>query len=437
MDAAAGSTTGDRPPRFFYGWYIAALTFTVLLCVAGIRSASAVMILPIENDMHWTVAQISIAVSTNVVLFGAMGPFAAAAMNRYGVRNSMLVALGLMATSTALASRIMTPFELWLTWGVGVGLGVGTLSMTLASYVATRWFAKSRGLVLGLMMGANASGQLIFLPTFALIATKFGWRPVGLIVAGVALVVAIPIALFMRNRPEDIGLRPYGAPPGDALPAPSGNPLMRAFAVLKRGIRNRDFLLVSGTFFVCGASTNGFIGTHFIPACGDHGIPEVKAAGLLAAMGAFSFIGTTFSGWLSDRYKSNLLLAIYYGTRGISLLLIAYALDAGNLWIVPYFMVFYGLDWLTTGAPNLRALSEALGREDAPIAYGWVGVAHACGAGMVALVAGVIRTGTGSYTGAFVFSAVLCIAASVLATRIGTRPRQARPAEPFPAPALA
>ena len=413
------------------------LTFFVLLCVSGIRSASSVIILPIESDMHWTVAQISVAVATNVVLFGAMGPFAAAAMNRYGVRRSMLVALGLMAASTALTSRITTPFELWLTWGVGVGLGVGTLSMVLASFVATRWFVKNRGLVLGLMMGANASGQLIFLPTLALIATKFGWRPVGLIVAAVALAVAVPIALFMRNRPEDIGLLPYGAQPGDALAQTTGNPLARAFKVLKRGLRNRDFLLVSGTFFVCGASTNGFIGTHFIPACGDHGIPEVRAAGLLAAMGAFSFIGTTLSGWLSDRFKSSLLLSIYYGTRAVSLLVIAFALDAGNLWIVPYFMIFYGLDWLTTGAPNLRALTEALGREDAPIAYGWVGVTHAMGAGTVALLAGLIRTGTGTYTGAFAFSAILCIVAAVLATRIGAKPRAAQPNEPVPVPAMA
>jgi len=420
-------------PKIFYGWYIVGLTFFVLLTVSGIRSASAVIIQPLSTDMHWTVAQISIAVATNVVLFGAMGPFAAALMQRYGVRRSMLGALTIMAISTALTSRITTPFQLWLTWGLGVGIGVGILSMVLASYVATRWFTKHRGLVQGLMMSGNASGQLIFLPLLAFVATRVGWRPVGLIVAGVAILVAIPIALFMRNKPEDMGLTRYGATSDEVADrAAVGNPLGRAFGVLGRSIRNRDFLLVGGTFFVCGASTNGLVGTHFIPACGDHGIPEVRAAGLLATMGAMSFLGTTLSGWLSDRFRSGPLLAIFYITRAISLFTIAFALDAGNLWVLPYFMVFYGIDWLTTGAPNVRALVEALGREDAPIAYGWIGVAHALGAGTVALVAGVIRTGTGTYFGAFTSSAILCVIAALLSLGIGAQRRRREPAEALP-----
>ena len=421
-------------PKIYYGWYIVGLTFFVLLTVSGMRSASAVIIQPLSADMHWTVAQISVAIATNVVLFGAMGPFAAAMMQRYGVRRSMLGALTVMAFSTALTSRIMTPFQLWLTWGLGVGIGVGMLSMVLASYVATRWFTTHRGLVQGLMTAGNASGQLIFLPLLATVATKVGWRPVGLIVAAVCVVVAIPVALFMRNKPEDLGLVRLGASPTegpDRLAA--GNPLARAFAVLGRAVRNRDFLLVSGTFFVCGASTNGFVGTHFIPACGDHGIPEVRAAGLLATMGAMAFVGTTLSGWLSDRFRSGPLLAIFYATRGISLFVIAFALDAGDLWVLPYFIVFYGIDWLTTGAPNVRALVEALGREDAPIAYGWIGVAHALGAGTIALATGVIRTTTGTYFAAFTFSATLCLIAALLSLGIGAQRKRRAPVEGLPA----
>lgn len=421
-------------PRIFYGWYVVALTFFVLLVVAGMRSASAVLIVPISNDMHWSVAQISVAVATNVVLFGAMGPFAAAMMQRYGVRRSMLIALALIALATALTSLVQTPLELWLTWGVGVGIAVGMLSMVLASYVATRWFVKNRGLVQGIMTSGNASGQLIFLPTLAFIATRVGWRPIGLIVAGVALVVTIPIALYMRNAPEDLGLRPYGEDPSAPAQRTSAeNPLARAFGVLGRSLRNRDFLLISSTFFVCGASTNGFIGTHFIPLCSDHGIPEVQGAGLLAAMGGMSFLGTTLSGWLSDRFRSSTLLSIFYGTRAASLFILAFALDAGKLWVLPYFMVFYGIDWLTTGAPNVRALIEALGREDAPIAYGWIAVAHALGAGTIALLAGVMRTGTGSYFSALVFSGTLCVVATMLSLGIGSAARRRpRPAEVVP-----
>lgn len=432
------STAAARRPRLYYGWVVAGMTFLVLLSVSGMRAASGVMILPITTDMHWSVAQVSVAISTNVVLFGAMGPFAAAIMHRYGVRRSMLVALVLMAISTALTSRITTPFQFWLTWGLGVGVGVGTLSMVLASVVATRWFVRHRGLVQGLMTSANASGQLVFLPALAWITTQVGWRPVGLIVAALAIAVAIPVGLFMRDRPEDLGLVPLGADPG-ARPVARDlrNPLARAFAVLRRSIRNRDFLLVGGTFFVCGASTNGLIGTHFIPACGDHGIPEVQAASMLAAIGIFNIMGTTLSGWLSDRYASGPLLAIYYGTRGISLVVFAWLLDAGAFWVLPFFMVFYGLDWLTTGAPNLRALSEALGRDDAPIAFGWIGVIHAVGSGAIALGAGLIRTEAGSYTGAFLASATLCFVACIASLGIGRKRARGDDGEPRAIPATA
>jgi predicted MFS family arabinose efflux permease len=425
-------------PRIFYGWYIIALSFGAMLVVSGIRSASSVLITPIVADMHWTVAQVSIAIAINVVLFGAMGPFAAAMMQRYGIRNVMLSALAIMALATAVTSRIRTPFELWLTWGVGVGVGVGMVSMVLGSYVAIRWFHKHQGLVQGIMISGNSMGQLIFLPGLALIATKYGWRPVGLVVAATAVLLAIPVFLYMRNRPEDIGLRPYGTPPGDpVVPVDNTNPLKRAYDVLKKGLRNRDFLLVSGTFFVCGASSNGFIGTHFIPLCGDHGVAEVQAAGLLAVMGAVSMLGTMLAGWLSDRFRPGPLLAIFYFSRAVSLVLVTFVLDGGGVWILPYFTIFYGIDWLTTGAPNVRALVEALGREDAPIAFGWISVAHSLGAGLIALVSGMIRTGTGSYNNAFAFAAVLCVIATVLSLGIGGKRRDAEPTQPLPAPAPA
>ncbi len=417
-----------RPASFHYAWVVAALTFLVLIVVAGVRSASGVLFVPLENDMGWSAATISVAVAINVTLYGAMGPFAAALMQRIGLRRSILLALAVIAVSTAASALITTPLGLALTWGLGLGLGVGTVSMVLATVVATRWFVARRGMILGALTGGTATGQLIFLPLLAYVATRFGWRPVGLVVAVCAIAVAIPIALFMRDQPEDLGLRPLGAS-DETRPSPSrtGNPLGNAFAVLGRASRSRDFWLVGGTFFVCGASTNGFIGTHFIAACGDHGIPEVRAAGYLAFMGVFSFIGTTLAGWLSDKVESRYLLFLFYGSRGLSLLLVPAALAGGAGEIVlPAFMIFYGLDWLATVAPNVRSLTEALGREDAPIAFGWISVMHQVGAGLIALIAGVIRTDLGSYNDAFTFSATLCFVAALAALGIGLgRPRVA------------
>jgi predicted MFS family arabinose efflux permease len=412
-------------PAFHYAWIVAALTFLVLVVVAGVRSASGVLFVPLENDMGWSAATISAAVAINVTLYGAMGPFAAALMQRIGLRRSILLALGTLALSTASASLIKTPLGLALTWGLGVGLGVGTVSMVLATVVATRWFVARRGVVIGALTGGTATGQLVFLPSLAFVASQWGWRPVGLVVSVCTLLVAIPIALFMRDRPEDIGLRALGTTAEEpARPAPSGSPLRNAFAVLARASQKRDFWLVGGTFFVCGASTNGFIGTHFIAACGDHGIPQVRAAGYLATMGVFSFFGTTASGWLSDKFASRFLLFIFYGTRGLSLLIVPWALTGSGELVLPAFMIFYGLDWLATVAPNVRALTEALGKEDAPIAFGWISVLHQMGAGTIALVAGIIRTSLGSYTDAFGFSATLCFVAALAALLIGL-PRSA------------
>ena len=418
-------------PRYHYAWVVAGVTFFVLLTVAGVRSAAGIILLPLAHDTGWSIATISIAVAINVALYGAMGPFAAALMQRFGIRRSMLVALGVMALSTAATSRITSPLQLDLTWGIGVGLGVGTSGMVLASVVATRWFAARRGTVVGLMTGATATGQLIFLPLLAFIADRFGWRPVGLVVCVVAILVAVPVALFMRDRPEDLGLRPYGATPGSdpsaaEIAAEKANPLATVFRVLNRSVRNRDFVLIAATFFVCGASTNGFIATHWIAACGDHGIPQVKAAGLLASMGIFSLIGTTASGWLSDRYSSRALLFFFYGSRGIALLAVPYLLDASNQWLLPLFMVFYGLDWLATVGPNLRVLTEALGRADAPVAFGWCGVVHQMGAGTIALLAGVIRTGTLSYNAAFASAGALCFLAAFTVLWLKSQ----RPAKP-------
>ncbi|MBV8355006.1 MAG: MFS transporter, partial [Candidatus Eremiobacteraeota bacterium] len=362
------------------------------------------------------------------VLFGLMGPFAAALMQSIGVRKTILLGLGILAVTTVATSQIATPLQLILTWGVGVGAGVGMVGIVLAATVAARWCVTRRGTVMGILTAANATGQLVFLPVLAVIAQRFGWRPVGIFVGAVALLVAIPVAFFMRERPEDVGLKPYGATASTSDDAPllrARNPLSAAFGALGRASSKRDFWLLFGTFFICGASTNGFIGTHFIPACGDHGIPEVRAAGYLAMMGAFDLIGTTASGWLTDRWSSRGLLFWYYGLRGLSLLFVPYAFGIAGLGGLPLFAMFYGLDWVATVPPTVRLTIDAFGREEGPIVFGWISAGHQIGAGAIALVAGVIRTTSGTYTGAFDLSASLCFVAALAVLGIGLGRRAA------------
>jgi sugar phosphate permease len=403
-------------PRLHYGWIIALVTFVVLLVTAGIRATPGVLMISLEHEFGWNRAVISGAVAINIALFGLIGPFAASVMDRWGLRRVMLGAIALLALSVALTTRMQTQWQLTLLWGVLVGTGTGVTSMVLAAIVANRWFDERRGLVLGVLSACNATGQLVFLPVLASLVAARGWRAAALLVAAAAALVFIVVFLFMRDRPEDIGLLPYGRSPGDHSARPRA---MAPIEALRHAAGSRAFWILAGTFFVCGASTNGLIGTHLIAACHDYGIAEVRSAQLLAMMGIFDIIGTTASGWLTDRYSSRHLLFGYYTLRGVSLLFLPLTLQGGGGGGLAWFAVFYGLDWIATVPPTVRLTSEAFGRENTGVIYGWIGASHQLGASMAAFGAGAIRTMLGDYQAAFWIAGMLCMAAGLSFLTIG------------------
>ena len=408
-----------RLGKLHYAWVVAAVTFLTLLAAAGVRATPGVLIVPLETEFGWSRATISFAVGVNILLYGLIGPFAAAVMDRFGLRRTMLAALALIATGVALTPLMTQPWQLVLLWGVIVGTGSGTTALVLGATVAARWFAVRRGLVMGVLTASTATGQLVFLPFLASLAVNHGWRSVSWVVATVAVAMIPVVALLMCDRPADIGLAPYGAEPG-AMPSAGahGNPAVTALLALRDGMRSRDFWLLAGSFFICGASTNGLIGTHLIPACIDHGIPEVTGATLLAAMGIFDFIGTTLSGWLSDRWSNRGLLAWYYALRGLSLVYLPFAFDV-SFYGLPLFAVFYGLDWIATVPPTVRLTAQIFGAARGPIMFGWIAAAHQLGAAMAAFGAGALRTALGTYLEAFMFAGLLCLGAALMVLFIG------------------
>ncbi|GLU34530.1 MFS transporter [Trinickia caryophylli] len=408
--------------RFHYGWLVAAIVFLVLLASAGTRATPSVMMLPLEHEFGWSRATISLAISVNIALYGLTGPFAAAAMQRFGIRPTVLTALVTMAAGVALSSTMTAPWQMVLIWGVMVGGATGVAALTLGATVVNRWFVKRRGLVMGVLTASSATGQLVFLPMLASVAQHYGWRPVVLIVAAAAAVVLPLVALFVPERPADVSLRPYGEAP-DTPPAPAGamqNPLAIAFGTLARASRSRDFWLLFFSFFVCGASTNGYIGTHLIAMCGDYGMSEVQGASLLAVMGIFDLIGTTLSGWLSDRFSSRVLLFWYYGMRGLSLIYLPHAFGI-QVFGLPLFAMFYGLDWIATVPPTVRLTTDAFGKDAAPVVFGWIVAGHQLGAAFAAFGAGLLRADLGSYTVASTISGGLCLVAALVVLRIGRR----------------
>src|SRR5712691_8739070 len=331
--------------RIHYAWIMAAVTFVALMGAAGFRATPSILIVPLQHEFGWNRAVISVAVSINLILFGLTGPFAAALMDRFGLRAVTVGALITVASGALLTTLMNSPWQLYLLWGVVVGLGTGSMASVLAATVAGRWFVHRRGLVLGALTAAGATGQLIFLPGLGWLAQNLGWRAAAISVGLAALAVVPIVAIFLRNRPSDLGLTAYGATEADTAPLTTGSPILNAFRGLRVGVRSRDFWLLGGSFFICGASTNGLIGTHLIPASMDHGMAEVTAASLLAIIGVFDVIGTRASGYLTDRFDSRWLLVWYYGLRGLSLLFLPYALGTQFL-ALAVFVVFYGLDWI-------------------------------------------------------------------------------------------
>ena len=405
-------------PRFHYGWVVVALVFLTLLASAGIRATPGVLIVPLQQAFGWDRATISIAISLSLFLFGFMGPFAGAAMQTLGVRMTVIFALSLLVVAVGASSFMTQPWQLIVTWGVLVGIGTGSMAQVLSATIANRWFMSNRGLVIGLLSASTATGQLVFLPELAAVATHFGWRWVVYIVAAVAAVVIPLIYWLLPERPADVELLAYGAKVGDAAPVPaSRNPVVTAFAALNRAVRVRDFWLLFGTFFVCGLSTNGLIGTHLIAACFDHGIPEVTGASLLAAMGIFDLFGTTGSGWFSDRWDNRWLLFWYYGLRGLSLLYLPFS--GYTFYGLSIFAVFYGLDWLATVPPTVRLTNDTFGKQDAPIIFGWIFTGHQIGSATAAFGAGFLRTELDSYVQAFLIAGLACAASALMALMIG------------------
>jgi len=399
--------------RLHWAWVVAAVSFVALLGAAGFRSVPGVMMNPLHHEFGWSHGTVGLAMSVNMTLFGLTAPFAAALMDRFGIRPVLAAALGLIAAGSALSVTMTASWQLVVFWGVLVGTGTGAISMGFVATIATRWFEAQRGLVTGVLTAASATGQLIFLPVVAAVTTSHGWRWASIIVAAAALAVVPLVLVFMRDWPRDKGLLPYGATTAEDTPKPPGSSFGAAFSGLVTGARVPAFWLLAGSFAICGMTTNGLIGTHFIPAANDHGMPTTVAAGLLAVVGVLDVAGTVFSGWLTDRVDPRVLLVVYYLGRGLSLVALPALLsphaDAGT-WV---FIIFYGLDWVATVPPTIALCRNYFGVQ-APIVFGWVFASHQVGAAVAAAGAGWIRDLQGDYDLAFYLAAGLCVLAALM-----------------------
>ncbi|HWL00962.1 MAG TPA: MFS transporter [Microbacteriaceae bacterium] len=410
-------------------WIIAAIAFVALVAAAGFRAAPSALITPLQREFGWSTSEISVSITINLLLYGLMAPFAAALMQRFGIRIVTTIGLLLVAAGAGLSTLATEPWVLILTWGFLIGIGTGSMALVFAATIADAWFVRSRGLVVGILTAGGATGQLVFLPIVAGLAETNGWRWATLTCAAAALAV-VPFAFgILRDKPSQLGVTPYGAPTDWVEPVTSpGNPARNAVVALRDASRRWPFWALAIGFFICGASTNGLVGVHFIPSAHDHGMAETTAAGLLAVIGLFDIVGTIASGWLTDRVDPRILLGVYYAGRGIGLAVLPMLLEATVQPPMIAFIVIYGLDWVATVPPTVALCRKYFGARG-PIVFGWVFAAHQLGAAVAATLAGVVRDTTGEYTLAWFSAAGLCAVAAVLSLSIR------RPRAPQPAPA--
>ena len=412
-----------------YAWVIAAVTFLAMLTTSAALGLPGAMLQPLSKEFGWTTDQLSSVFAVRFALFGLLGPFAAVFIGRFGLRRIMVVAASFIAAAMVLATGITQLWQLFLLWGLVLGCGTGLTALVLGAMVANRWFTSNRGLVVGLFAASTATGQLIFLPIAAWMIENMGWRYAVIPVFAACVVVAVLVTLFMRDHPGSIGLRAFGEPETAPIEAPPARArtlnFLGPFQVLIEASRNRTFWILAGTFFICGLSTNGLLQTHFISLCGDNGMTAVPAASVLAMMGAFDLVGTTLSGYLSDRYDNRKLLFWYYGLRGLSLFWLPFS--TFTFYGLSIFAMFYGLDWIATVPPTVKLAAQEFGKEKAGMIFGWVFAAHQLGAATAAYGAGLTRTLLLTYNPALFAAGAACLlaAASVLMIRLQGRPAPA------------
>ncbi|QXE39290.1 MFS transporter [Streptomyces sp. GMY02] len=402
-------------------WFVAVVTFVTIIGAAAFASLPGLLIDPLHQEFEWSRGTIGFAVSVNLALYGLTAPFAAALMDRFGIRRVVAVALTVIAVGSVLTVWMTAAWQLVLYWGILVGLGSGSMALALAATVTNRWFVARRGLVTGILTAAGASGQLVFLPLLSWLVEHHGWRPAAVTVALAALAVVPFVWLLLRDHPADVGLPAYGATEFVPKPEPVPGAARRAVSVLLSAARTGPFWLLAGTFAICGASTNGLVKTHFVPAAHDHGMPITAAASLLAVIGVFDVVGTVASGWFTDRFEARRLLAVYYALRGISLLFLPMLLAPSVHPPMLFFIVFYGLDWVATVPPTIALCREHYG-EDSAIVFGWVLASHQVGAAVIAFAGGLARDIFGSYDMVWYASGALCAAAALMALIIRRPP---------------
>ncbi len=408
-----------------YGWLVVVVIFLVLLTIAGIRSIPGLVIKPLEDEFDWSRSAISFAIAVSILMSGLGGPFSGKLISRFGPMRLLVGALTVAALASGALVWLQNIVQLTVIWGVVVGLMSGVLGIPLGAALASQWFVARRGVVVGVLGAGSSAGALIWVPIFMNVTVESGWR-MAMLLGAVLLLILVPLVLLVvRDSPKAVGIQAFGA---DRAPANDAVEAQRTTS-MSAALRTRDWWLLAGSFFVCGYTSNGLIGTHLIPHAVEHGFTENVAAGALALIGAFNVVGTIGSGYLTDRFNPRRLLAMYYAFRAASLVLLpSVTTETGLI----FFAVLFGLDYIATVPPTVALTAERFGRASLATVFGWITFSHMVGGAIASYASGVSRDLFGDYTLAFIVAATFGFIAAGLSLQVS---RGTPRLEPVPAAA--
>ena len=414
-----------RARRLHPAWVVLVAVTVCLLATSGLRATFAVYIKPIEADFGWSRGALSIAAALSLLILGATGPFAGRLADRWGPRRVIVLSLALLGAGSIASAFIGSLWQLYATVGVVMAVGAGGAALSTGSAVVARWFETHRGAAIGVAAGGMSAGQLLVIPLASSITLAHGWRSSFLWLGLGLLVLVLPLgAWLVRNTPEERGLQPFGATGPTRSLAEARAAQQSGRVPVTEAAQTLPFWLLMATFFVCGYTSAGLIGTHFIPHALEHNFTPMQASAALGVMGAMNIIGTIGAGWLCDRVGRRGPLAIFYFLRGLSLLFLLY------VWNVPslhFWAALFGLNYISTVPPTTTLTANIYGRFSVGELSGWIFFAHQVGAALAAALAGWVYEWTGSYGPAFISAAVLAFVASGLTLMIREAPIRARP----------
>jgi MFS family permease len=395
----------------FYGWYILAGSFLILVIDGGARFSFGVLIKPLVSEFSWERGAITLAYSLNMLVFGLCQPFAGKLLDRFGPKVLFSISALTASTGLILTSQISTTRELYLYYGVVTAVGLSGISITVVSSTLSRWFISLRSFVSGIAISGTALGQFIFIPLLAFLMGKAGWRLSWATLGAILPLVIVPVSLaVLRGSPSEVGQEPYVSNGGHHYKRDEGDESLSEDISLSNTqiFCSKNFLLTATTYFICGFQDFFFV-TQLIPFATDQGLSPQEASNLQGIAGFLSIPGLLLFSFLSEKLGRKIPLSLIFLPRILCFALLLYSY--GRPFIYTSALLF-GFTLMASAPLASAIMGDLYGLKNIGVLTGTIFWFHHSGGALGAYSGGFLYDLTSTYLVAFIIS--LCL--SVIAT---------------------